>query len=303
MPSPTFAHSFPARSPRRSRILVLSLEIDIFRMSELPTMGIGGLLSAASAILRRSVADRGAFVWSVLIATLVLVLAGCSAMSPYSSQANNPNPNQTAGVTAPTSAGQAAAPATSYAAPASAAQQDYSDSLPYPKQSLADLFRGSTQTQAPSSNPNCAASAEHLRTFRPALLTTTGPATLWRPARQSGSHGLAAVPQTIADRSFLEQIAASSRLSLISTKKRRRTGRTASPAMAMIPAPRQRAFNGRVAERKFLSGIGNRQTRRGRTRTALEGFGKSLLAGDEVVIEATANSMAMSRAQHAPPCG
>jgi hypothetical protein len=150
MPSPTFAHSFPARSPRRSRILVLSLEIDIFRMSELPTMGIGGLLSAASAILRRSVADRGAFVWSVLIATLVLVLAGCSATSPYSSQANNPNPNQTAGVTAPTSAGQAAAPATSYAAPASAAQQDYSDSLPYPKQSLADLFHGSTQTQAPS---------------------------------------------------------------------------------------------------------------------------------------------------------
>ena len=31
------------------------------------------------------------------------------------------------------------------------------------------------------------------------------------------------------------------------------------------------------------------------TRTALEGFGKSLLASDEVVIEATANSMAVSR--------
>jgi hypothetical protein len=38
----------------------------------------------------------------------------------------------------------------SYAAAASAAQQDYSDSLPYPKQSLADLFRGSAQTQAQS---------------------------------------------------------------------------------------------------------------------------------------------------------
>jgi transposase len=31
------------------------------------------------------------------------------------------------------------------------------------------------------------------------------------------------------------------------------------------------------------------------TRTALEGFGKNLLASDEVVIEATANSMAVSR--------
>ena len=31
------------------------------------------------------------------------------------------------------------------------------------------------------------------------------------------------------------------------------------------------------------------------TRTALEGFGKSLLASDEVVIEATANSMGVSR--------
>ena len=31
------------------------------------------------------------------------------------------------------------------------------------------------------------------------------------------------------------------------------------------------------------------------TRTALEGFGKSLLASDEVVIEATGNCMALSR--------
>jgi hypothetical protein len=31
------------------------------------------------------------------------------------------------------------------------------------------------------------------------------------------------------------------------------------------------------------------------TRTALEGFGKSLLASDEVVVEATANSMGVSR--------
>ena len=31
------------------------------------------------------------------------------------------------------------------------------------------------------------------------------------------------------------------------------------------------------------------------TRTALEGFAKTLLASDEVVVEATANSMAVSR--------
>jgi hypothetical protein len=107
-------------------------------------MGIGGLLSAASVLPRR---------WSVLIGTMAtLVLAGCSAGSPYSGQTSNLSPNQTAGAPAPTSAGQAAAPTSqpSYAAPGSAAQQDYSDSLPYPKQSLADLFRGSTQTQAQS---------------------------------------------------------------------------------------------------------------------------------------------------------
>jgi hypothetical protein len=104
-------------------------------MPKLPTMGIGGLLSAASALPWRPVANQGAFVSSVLIVTMApMVLAGCSATSPYSGQTSNPNPNQTAGM------------------PASTAQQDYSDSLPYPKQSLADLFRGSTQTQAQSQN-------------------------------------------------------------------------------------------------------------------------------------------------------
>jgi hypothetical protein len=102
-------------------------------------MDIGGSTSAPSAILGRSVADRGVFVWSLLIVTMVsLVLADCT--------------NQTAGVPSPSSVGQAAAPGSqpSYPAPMSTVQQDYSDSLPYPKQSLADLFRGSTQTQAQS---------------------------------------------------------------------------------------------------------------------------------------------------------
>jgi hypothetical protein len=117
------------------------------------TMGTGGLLLAASALSGRFFADRGAFLWSVLIATpAAMVLAGCAPTSPYSGQTSNLNPNQKAGVPAPASAGQAAASASqpSYTAPTSAAPQDYSDSLPYPKQSLADLFRGSTQTQAQS---------------------------------------------------------------------------------------------------------------------------------------------------------
>ena len=45
----------------------------------------------------------------------------------------------------PAYAAPPAAPAPAPAAPA--AQQDYSDSMPYPKQSLADLFRGSTEPQ------------------------------------------------------------------------------------------------------------------------------------------------------------
>jgi hypothetical protein len=88
-------------------------------------MDIGGSTSAPSAILGRSVADRGVFVWSLLIVTMVsLVLADCT--------------NQTAGVPSPSSVGQAAAPGSqpSYPAPMSTVQQDYSDSLPYPKQSL-----------------------------------------------------------------------------------------------------------------------------------------------------------------------
>ena len=60
-------------------------------------------------------------------------------------------------------------------------------------------------------------------------------------ARQSGSHGFAAVPQTIADRSFLEKIAASSRLSLISTKNAAPHRSDSISSDGTIPAPHQRA--------------------------------------------------------------
>jgi hypothetical protein len=86
------------------------------------------------------------------------------------------------------------------------------------------------------SNPDRATSAQRLHSFRPALRAACRPAlraacrpaTLWRTpgtrcergrraARQSGPHRLAAVPQTIADRSFLEQIAAHLESNLLSS--------------------------------------------------------------------------------------
>jgi hypothetical protein len=117
-------------------------------------MGMRASLSAASEF-GRSAVGRNGLVGPALIATAItLVLASCSASSPFS------NASQTASLPPPpnypaTSAGQPAyaAPAAGTAATAGPpAQQDYTDSLPYPKQSLADLFRGSTESQARTQN-------------------------------------------------------------------------------------------------------------------------------------------------------
>jgi hypothetical protein len=117
-------------------------------------MGMRASLSAASEFGRSAVGRKG-LVRPALVATAItLVLASCSASSPFS------NASQTASVPPPpnypaTSAGQpayAAPPAGTAATAGPPAQQDYTDSLPYPKQSLADLFRGSTETQAPTQN-------------------------------------------------------------------------------------------------------------------------------------------------------
>jgi hypothetical protein len=56
---------------------------------------------------------------------------------------------QTANSAQPPAPPAASAPAVA-APPAAAASRDYSDSLPYPKQSLADVFSGSTESQAQS---------------------------------------------------------------------------------------------------------------------------------------------------------
>jgi hypothetical protein len=69
--------------------------------------------------------------------------------APPAQQNYAPRPGQQS-YAAPPARPAYAAPATGATATAAApppAQQDYGDSLPYPKQSLADVFRGSTQTQ------------------------------------------------------------------------------------------------------------------------------------------------------------
>ena len=117
-----------------------------------PTYRDTGSLLAASEFSRSAV-GRNRLVRAALVATVItLVLASCSASSPFS------DANQTAGVPRPPNYPATAAGQPAYAAPAAGttattvppAQQDYTDSLPYPKQSLADLFRGSTETQAPT---------------------------------------------------------------------------------------------------------------------------------------------------------
>jgi hypothetical protein len=104
-----------------------------------------------------------------LIAALAIlpIAAGCSLSPPWSSSANQtaavpPPQNYPASATgqpaytpppgqqayAPPAQRGYATPAATAAAASPSVQQDYSDSLPYPKQSLIDAFRGSTQIPA-----------------------------------------------------------------------------------------------------------------------------------------------------------
>lgn len=78
--------------------------------------------------------------------TLVQVLAGCSSFSSPSSSASTipPNPSQTAA----SPPGMAGAPIAATSGPAAA--DPYGSPYPYPKQSLVDVFRDSTDSQAPA---------------------------------------------------------------------------------------------------------------------------------------------------------
>jgi hypothetical protein len=68
------------------------------------------------------------------------------ASSTKQAKAAGASSQQTAAAPPPVQSANAA-PVAAPAAAAPAAQQDYSDSMPYPKQSLTDLFRDSTQPQ------------------------------------------------------------------------------------------------------------------------------------------------------------
>jgi hypothetical protein len=69
-----------------------------------------------------------------------------AASSAKKAKAARPSSQQNAAAPPPAPAAYAA-PAAAPAPAAPPAQQDYSDSMPYPKQSLADVFRGSTEPQ------------------------------------------------------------------------------------------------------------------------------------------------------------
>lgn len=74
-----------------------------------------------------------------------------SSAAPPAKQAKAARASSQQSAAAPPPAQPAyAAPAAAPPPAAPAAQQDYSDSLPYPKQSLADVFRGSTEPQGQS---------------------------------------------------------------------------------------------------------------------------------------------------------
>jgi hypothetical protein len=84
---------------------------------------------------------------------ILLLAAGCSGSSLPSFGSSNPQ-SQAASVPPPPNASVAPAGQQAYApppsqpaAPATAAQQDNSDLMPYPKQSLVDVFSDSTQAQ------------------------------------------------------------------------------------------------------------------------------------------------------------
>jgi hypothetical protein len=130
---------------------------------------------------------------NLIVALAILpIVVGCSSSPPWSSSANPPA-NQTAAVPPPPNYPATGQPV--YTPPP--AQQDYSDSLPYPKQSLVDLFRGSTQTQTqtvpqapstytPSGQPYSPPPGQPTNSAPPPVATAAAPP----PAQQDYSDSL-----------------------------------------------------------------------------------------------------------------
>ena len=201
------------------------------------TQGLSGRVGFGRRRGDRAWDDSVVVHWRLnLIAALAIlpIAAGCSSSPPWSSSANQtaavpPPPNYPATATGqpaytPPPGQQAYAPPAqpAYATPAATAaaappppQQDYSELATL---SEAVACRGVPRLHAntrPDSNSDRAAPAEHLHALRSALLPAAGPAGQQRAAtcgdrrrcafRQSRCHRLAAVPEAVAVRSFLEQ--------------------------------------------------------------------------------------------------
>ena len=156
---------------------------------------------------------RGIATLTVSLAILPLA-AGCSGSSLPSFGSSNPQ-SQAASVPPPLNASvapagqQAYAPPPSQPRPATAAppaQQDYSDLMPYPKQSLAEVFR----ELGAAARSDRAASAGHIYAIRSTLYATSAGRGRYR--RCSGAAGKfryfepAGLSQAIAVRSHVEQI-------------------------------------------------------------------------------------------------
>ena len=111
---------------------------------------------------------------------------------------------------------------------ASAAQQDYSGFVRLTRNSRSSTCFGAQPSPSSDLKPRLCPTAQQLHSLRPTLHAASEPATLWRTpgtrcergrraVRQSRSHRAATVPQTITDRSFLEQIAAQLESNLLSS--------------------------------------------------------------------------------------
>ena len=117
--------------------------------------------------------------------------------APSAQPAYAPRPGQQS-YAAPPAQQAYSAPA---AAAAPAAQSDYSDSLPYPKQSLADVFRGSTETQTVPRPPST-----YTASGQPYTPPQGQGAVASAPPANAKSYQLAALSQAIAVRHLLKQI-------------------------------------------------------------------------------------------------
>ena len=146
--------------------------------------------------------------WRIATLTVSLAIlplaAGCSGSSLPSFSSSNPQ-SQAASVLPPPNASVAPAGQQAYAQPPSqpaapatavpAAQQDYSDLMPYPKQSLADVFSDSTQAQGQTVPRPPGTYTPSGQPYTPQGQAGDAPAVAAAPPANSGTSNLLAYPK------------------------------------------------------------------------------------------------------------